>query len=150
MIISDNCIELIKHYEGCYIKAYYCPASVLTIGYGHTGKDVKLNQIISNLEAEHLLYLDLAKIEKQLNNYSFAKNLKQHQFDALISFIFNLGIGNFNTSTLLKKIELKASMFEIENEFNKWVYANKVKLNGLVKRRKSEAKLYCTGILELY
>jgi len=139
MKTSNNGIELIKRHEGLRLNAYKCTSGKLTIGYGHT-KGVKIGQTITEEEAERLLREDLIVAENEINRHNL--NLNQNQFDALVSFVFNVGIGNFQTSTLLKKIKLDPNNKSIENEFKRWVYSGgKVSL-GLIKRRKEEAELY--------
>jgi len=139
MKTSNNGIELIKRHEGLRLNAYKCTSGKLTIGYGHT-KGVKIGQTITEEEAERLLREDLIVAENEINRHNL--NLNQNQFDALVSFVFNVGIGNFQTSTLLKKIKLDPNNKSIENEFKSWVYSGgKVSL-GLIKRRKEEAELY--------
>ena len=89
MKISKNGIELIKKYEGCKLNAYLCPANVWTIGYGHT-KNVKEGDKITQEMAEQLLVNDLQQFENAVNAYCL-RALTQNQFDALVSFVFNLG-----------------------------------------------------------
>lgn len=132
--------ELIKQFEGCRLRSYICPAGVLTIGYGHTGKDVVEDMIITEKKADELLCNDLVIFEKQLNSLELPIN--QNQFDALISFIFNLGFGSLLKSTLLKKIKVNPLDPTISSEFVKWNKAGGVVLSGLMKRRRSEAELY--------
>lgn len=141
MKTSDNGIELIKRFEGLRLKAYLCPAGKPTIGYGHT-KDVKLGDVITEEEAEQLLREDLIAVENEINKHNL--NLNQNQFDALVSFVYNVGIGNFRSSTLLKKIKANPNDESIANEFKRWVYSNGKRLPGLVKRREEEAELYFT------
>lgn len=138
MKTSKNGIELIKKFEGCSLTAYKCPAGVYTIGYGHT-KDVKTGDKITELQAETLLINDLNIFENQLN--SLRLDLKQNEFDALISLIFNIGINNFRHSTLLKKLNAK-DKDGAAKQFDFWVYAKGVKLKGLVKRRQAEKELF--------
>lgn len=139
MKTSDNGIELIKRFEGLRLKAYLCPAGKPTIGYGHT-KDVKLGDVITEEEAEQLLREDLIVVENEINRHNL--NINQNQFDALASFVYNVGVGNFRTSTLLKKIKTDPNDKTIANEFMRWIYADGKPLNGLKKRRKMEADLY--------
>lgn len=139
MKTSNNGIEFIKRHEGLRLNAYKCTSGKPTIGYGHT-KGVKIGQTITKEEAERLLREDLIVAENEINRHNL--NLNQNQFDALVSFVFNVGIGNFQTSTLLKKIKLDPNNKSIENEFKRWIYSGgKVSL-GLIKRRKEEAELY--------
>ena len=116
MKTSNNGIELIKRHEGLRLNAYKCTSGKLTIGYGHT-KGVKIGQTITKEEAERLLREDLIVAENEINRHNL--NLNQNQFDALVSFVFNVGIGNFQTSTLLKKIKLDPNNKSIENEFKR-------------------------------
>lgn len=150
---SEKCISLVKRFE-CFIShAYLCPANKLTVGYGHCGEDVKQGMVITEKEAEQLLKKDLRKFESKLNYCLENDNitLNQNQFDACISFIFNLGFSAFIFSTLYKK--LKAGDYAgASAEFPKWVYITKIdpetgerfklKLKGLEQRRKSEQELF--------
>lgn len=139
MKATDNCVQLIKRFEGLYLKAYVCPAGVLTIGYGHT-KGVKPGDEINEMQAEIYLREDVEACEIQLNYLTLPIN--QHQFDALCSFIFNLGIGNFMQSTLLKK--LKAGDKTAADEILRWDKSGGKVLPGLTARRKAEYDLFCT------
>ena len=139
MKATDNCVQLIKRFEGLYLKAYVCPAGVLTIGYGHT-RGVKPGDKINELQAEIYLREDVEACEIQLNYLTLPIN--QHQFDALCSFIFNLGIGNFMQSTLLKK--LKAGDNTAADEILRWDKSGGKVLPGLTARRKAEYDLFCT------
>lgn len=149
MITSTKGLALIKEFEGLELKAYLCPAGVLTIGYGHTGKDVTENMIISETGADLLLKKDIWKFEHELTQQLAKKEVKlnQNQFDALISFSFNVGTSNlFNVSTLWKKVVINKNDPNISREFLKW---NKAKVNGvltelpgLTKRRQAESNLY--------
>ena len=139
MKATDNCIQLIKRFEGLYLNAYLCPAGVLTIGYGHT-RGVKPGEEINEMQAELYLMEDVEACEIQLNYLTLPIN--QHQFDALCSFIFNLGIGNFMQSTLLKK--LKAGDKTAADEILRWDKSGGKVLPGLTARRKAEYDLFCT------
>ena len=90
MKTSQNGIELIKQFEGCSLTAYKCAAGVWTIGYGHTA-GVKSGQAITPAQAEHFLKNDLVKFEKKVEKYDSAYHWNQNQFDALVSFAFNIG-----------------------------------------------------------
>lgn len=140
MNISQKGIDLIKNFEGCRLNAYKCPAGVWTIGYGHTGSEVKPGLKITQAEAEKILKSDLVV---HCNNVSKLVKvpLNQNQFDALVSFEYNVGYGNFSKSTLLKLLNQKKYK-EASGQFEKWVYANKKILSGLVKRRKAEKDLF--------
>lgn len=129
----------IKKFEGLRLKAYVCAAGVCTIGYGHTS-GVKPGDIITQAQADAFFEADIATVEKQINALSL--NLGQYQFDAVVSFCFNLGIGNFKGSTLYKKIKADAYDSTIPAEFKKWIYGGGKILPGLVSRREWEAKRY--------
>ena len=147
MNISTNGIELIKQFEGCSLKAYKCPAGIWTIGYGHTN-GVKEGQAITKIEAENLLKQDLARFEKVINNV-IKVNLNQNQFDALISFSYNIGTGALKNSTLLKLLNNEDYKGAAE-QFDKWVYAGGKKLAGLTKRRAAEKELFLKPITTHY
>lgn len=140
MNISENGLKIIKNFEGCRLKAYKCPAGVWTIGFGHTGKDVKEGLTITQEQAEHYLQNDI--IIHSANVTRLVKvPITQNQFDALVSFEYNVGYGNFASSTMLKMIN--KNMFpEAAQQFDRWVYANKKRLTGLVKRRQAEKELF--------
>lgn len=137
--ISDKGVRLICSFEGLELKAYLCPAGIWTIGIGHT-KGVKKGDVITKEQAIQYFKDDVRPIEDYLNKLNICET--QGQFDALVSFIFNLGIGNFRKSTLFKKIKNKASNDEICAQFRRWVYAGGKKLNGLVRRREAECSLW--------
>ena len=135
---SESMIAVIKKFEGLRLKAYKCPAGVYTIGYGHT-ENVFADSEISELMADQILRKDLQKFEQAINNMDLP--LLQCEFDALVSFVFNVGIGNFNKSTL-KKLLLQKKFFYAAKEFDKWVFANGKKLPGLQSRRTKERKIF--------
>jgi len=139
MKTSPKGIALIKEFEGLRLKAYKCPGGVWTIGYGHTA-GVKPGMVISERQAEDFLIADLIAFEKYLNNLRLAIN--QNQFNALISFIYNVGTGNFSRSTLLRKVRANPQGNSIMDEFLKWVYSKGHVLPGLQRRRLAEMKLY--------
>ena len=137
--ISDIGLKKLKEFEGLRKEAYYDAAGIPTIGYGHT-KGVRMGDVISEYWAEMFLKADLYDVEKQVD--SLGLELNQPQFDALVSFAFNLGFYKLKTSTLLKTIREGGSMRAIKKEFKKWIYAGgKIQL-GLVKRRDWEAKRF--------
>lgn len=147
MNISTNGIELIKQFEGCSLKAYKCPAGIWTIGYGHTN-GVKEGQTITKTEAERLLKEDLARFERVINDVIKVR-INQNQFDALVSFSYNVGTGALKKSTLLKLIN-KEDYNRAAEQFNKWIYAGGKKLAGLVKRRTAEKELFLKPITTHY
>lgn len=139
MKTSPKGIALIKEFEGLRLKAYKCLGGVWTIGYGHTA-GVRPGMVISEAQAEEYLMADLIAFEKYLNGLGLA--LDQNQFDALVSLIYNIGIGNFQKSTLLRKARVNPNDNSIMDEFLKWVYSKGRVLPGLQRRRLREMKLY--------
>ena len=146
MVASQNCINLIKMFEGYKPKAYLCPAGVPTIGYGstmyQTGLKIKLSDTINEQQANELLMWELKNKAYALHGLK----INQNQFDALLSFCFNLGIGAFAKSTLKKKIIANPNDATIKQEFLKWnkarVGGQLMELKGLTRRRIAEAELY--------
>ena len=133
-------IDLIKQHEGCYLAAYKCPAGVWTIGYGHTGSDVKQGLTITQAKAEQLLRQDLAKFERHVMLFDSKYHWTQNEFDALVSFAFN--VGNINQLTA-NKIRTKAQIAQAMLSYNK---ANGKVLAGLTKRRQAERQLFLTPV----
>jgi lysozyme len=146
MKASQNCVNLIKSFEGYSAKAYKCPANVVTIGWGSTmyqdGSKIKMGDTVTEEEAEKLLMWELDKKSIGLHGLK----LNQNQADSLLSFIFNLGIGAFKKSTLYRKINLNPWDSTIRAEFLKWnkarVGGKLIELRGLTRRRDAEANLY--------
>ena len=139
MKTSPKGIALIKEFEVLRLKAYKCPGGVWTIGYGHTA-GVKLGVVITETQAEQFLKEDLLVFEKAVNTQNLSLN--QNQFDALVSLIYNIGIGNFKKSTLLLKVRIDPGDNSIMDEFLRWVYSKGRVLPGLQRRRLREMKLY--------
>lgn len=139
----NKAIEIIKEFEGCSLSAYKCPSGVWTIGYGHTGKDVKPGMIITAEESEKLLKADVEKFWKGVKKLTSGVELNENQLSALTSFSFNFGLGSLKTSTLLKTIkENPSALQKIEVEFMKWVFVGGKVMNGLIRRRRKEFELY--------
>lgn len=138
---SRDGVIFIKHHEGVALKAYMCPGNVLTIGYGHT-KNVSPGQKITLQQATEYLKEDLQYFEKAVNDYVVAP-LTQNQFDALVSFAFNVGVSAFANSTLLRKLN-EGDYTGAANEFSRWVHGGNQKLPGLVRRRIEERKMFLT------
>lgn len=143
MNISQVGINLIKQFEGCILHAYKDAVGVPTIGYGHTGA-VYMNQKITQEEAETLLRHDLDEFEDGVARLVKVP-LNQNQFDALVSFSYNVGLGNLSKSTLLKKLNEKdyvgaASQFALFNKGR--VDGVLTVLPGLTRRRAAEAALF--------
>jgi len=147
MNISKTGIQLVKDFEGLRLNAYKCSAGVPTIGYGSTfypdKSNVKMGDVLRDKEeAEVLLINTLVDFDIYVSKYTKSVNLTQYQFDALVSFAFNCGLGNLSKSTLLKKVLTNPNDKDIALEFAKWNKAGGKVLQGLVKRRQKEAELY--------
>ena len=140
MKISDKGIEFLIKEEGEVLHAYRCAAGVWTIGVGHTG-GVTPNMKITKEQSRQLLKSDLCRFEKAVNE-TIKHELLQHQFDALVSFSFNVGTQAFINSTLAKKINANAPWNEIRAEFLRWNKAGGKVLAALTSRRKRETKLF--------
>ena len=132
---------LLKKFEGCKLTAYRCPANVCTIGYGHTtsagAPPVKDGMTITQQQADDILSRDLVKFETAVHNMVH-QPLNQHQFDVLVDFAYNAGIGNLQSSTLLKKVNA-AKFDEVPAELMKWNKGGGKVLPGLVRRRQAES-----------
>lgn len=157
--ISDIGISRIQTREELRLKAYRCEAGRLTIGYGHT-EGVREGDEITEAQAIEFFKSDVGAIENHLNRLRQSAKItfRQCEFDALISLIFTIGLGSFQTSTLRKKLIAKATPQECAAEFKKWIYVTKIKVeerdgkkfkfpvkvisNGLKNRRESEYKQY--------
>jgi len=143
---SDALLNLIQEFEGFEPKPYLCPAGVPTIGFGSTryfsGKKVTLqDKEITRGQALDLLKQTLDFYERQVDAFC-VDSITQHQFDALVDFAYNCGVGNLKSSTLLKMVNANPNDVKIGLEFMKWVNAGGKRLNGLVKRRNAEVILY--------
>jgi lysozyme len=140
--ISQTGINLIKEFEGFRSSAYLCPGNVWTIGYGHTAT-AKSGMTITHKHAQILLKQDLEKFEAAVNR-AVKVPLNQNQFDALVSFVFNIGSFAFDKSTLLEL--LNQEQYELAAlQLNRWIYAGKKKLPGLVRRRRAEYRLFTSS-----
>lgn len=135
--ITDEFVSKVAEFEGLRTKAYKCPGGVWTIGYGHT-EGVRAGQRCTRLQAEAWLREDLAVAAREVE--ALGLDLAQGQAEALVDFVFNLGIATLKRSTLLKKIRAGAGTAEIQAEFRRWVYAGGEVQKGLVKRREWEAQ----------
>ncbi|MGB5631478.1 MAG: glycoside hydrolase family protein, partial [Waterburya sp.] len=141
MRISQEGINVIKKFEGCKLKTYRDTGGIPTIGYGHTGSDVRSGQCISKQEAENLLRKDVERFEKAVNT-EVKVSLSQNQFDALVSFAFNVGQGNLRTSTLLRKLN-HSDYQGAAQEFPRWCKDSQGhELLGLKRRRETEKELF--------
>ena len=139
MNTSEKGISLIKNFEGCKLFSYRDSVGVATIGYGHT-KNVKMGMSITQAQAETFLKDDIKPIERLLNCMGI--NYRQNQFDALVSWIFNLGEGKFKSSTMYKNIVGRKSDLEITDQMVRWHNAGGKPLLGLKRRRVAEANMF--------
>ncbi len=139
MKISQKGIDLIKKFEGCKLTAYRDSVGIPTIGVGHT-KGVKMGMTITQAQADEYLRSDLVTCEQTLNKLGV--NLAQNEFDALCSWIFNLGSGAFNSSTMKRYIVANKSDEEITDQLIKWHNAGGRPLLGLKRRRVAEANMF--------
>jgi|688.fasta_scaffold98247_4 lysozyme len=148
---SSNGIRLIQEFEGLRLTSYLCSAGVATIGYGATyyqdGSKVKLGQTITRDQADQLLKDHLKQFEGSVLGLLNTTKVNQNQFDALVSFCFNLGAGNLAKSQLLRFVKANPKDPKIAAEFAKWNRAGGEVSRGLVRRRKKEAELYFAAVV---
>lgn len=140
MKISQDGIDILKHFEGCRLQAYPDPATggaPWTIGYGHTGPEVKPGLKWTQAQADAVLLLDLASFEKSVAS-AVRVPLTQPQFDALVCFAYNVGIGNLQSSALLAKLNGR-DYVGAQAQFIRWNKAAGKEMPGLTRRRKAEA-----------
>ena len=143
MKISPTGIKLIKSFEGLRLTSYVCPVGVITIGYGHT-ENVLAGAKITEKEADALLKQDLVKFEKAVLNY-VTIDLNQNQFDALVSFCFNVGAQAFKSSTLVKRLNNGENPNIVAaEELPRWNKGDGKVLEGLSRRRSAEVELFCS------
>lgn len=144
MKTSEAGVDLIKQFEGCKLTAYKCPAGVWTIGYGHTtaaGEPTVVEGMkITAVEATNILKRDLKTFEAGVDA-AVKVELVQNEFDALVSFAFNVGLGAFQKSTLLRKLNA-GDYAAVPGELMKWTKAGGKELPGLVRRRRAEAGMW--------
>lgn len=146
MRVSQRGIDLIKKFEGLRLRSYLCSANVLTIGYGHTGSDVYPNQQITEEEAETLLWKDTESAQQTVSSFVKVK-LNQNEYDALVSFVFNIGPTAFINSTLFKILNGGSDRKVVAAEFGRWVKAGEGQvIPGLVRRREAEKALFLKQI----
>ena len=144
MELSNNGLDFIKNYEGLRLKSYKVLPSErhYTIGYGHFGADVTFGMEITKAKADELFKKDVSRFEKAVNRL-VKVDINQNQFDALVSFAYNVGEGALATSTLLQKVNKKD--FEgASKEFARWNKSGGKVLAGLTNRREKERKLFVT------
>lgn len=147
---SQKCYDLIKQFEGLELSAYKDPGHEnglpITIGYGSTmrpdGTKFKLGDTITQQQAEEYLEWEVNNKANTLNILVQGIGLRQNEFDALVSFLYNVGIGNFKSSTLYKKIKANPNDITIKDEFLRWNKSGGKVMAGLTTRRLKEAELY--------
>lgn len=144
--ISNECINLVKSFEGFFSKPYLCPAKVPTIGYGTiiypNGKKVTLQDLpIDEKKAIEFMRYELNQKAKEVDAMT-TNAVNQNQFDALVSFAYNCGSNALKNSTILKRVNANPKDLSIRDAFMMWVKADGQILQGLVRRRKAEANLY--------
>lgn len=137
MTALELLIKLIKRFEGCKLKAYYCPAGVLTCGWGSTGKDILPNTVWTQEYADKRLMHDAVRFLKATQK--LCPDLEGEQLGAIADFAYNLGVGRLKSSTLRKKLN-EGDFESASKELKKWVNGGGKKLNGLVVRRDAEAE----------
>jgi lysozyme len=146
MKLNNEGYKLIIKHEGLVLKPYLCPAKVPTIGYGNTyyedGKRVTLLDKPITKERAFEMFKEIADRFAKAVSQSVVSDLNQRQFNALVSFAYNVGVANFKKSTLLRIVNANPNDKQIENEFRKWTKANGKVLSGLVKRRQDESNYY--------
>lgn len=130
--------DLIKQFEGCSFSAYRDLDGVPTVGYGHTGKDVYMGLMWNQEMCDQALEQDIATAQAQLAIYS--PGLTDGHLEALTDFVYNIGIGNYRTSTLCKYVNAQAWP-QVKTELLKWDHSNGIEVDGLLKRREAEAAL---------
>lgn len=145
MYCSQNCYNLIKEFEGCELDAYKDAAGVWTIGWGNTFYEdasvVKEGDSITQERADNLFIIIVTAVAKVVNDIVLAA-LNQNQFDAIVSFTYNVGSGNLRKSTLIKRINVNPCDTDISFQFSRWNKSKGVVLPGLVRRRLAESNLY--------
>ena len=146
MKLDKNGYNLITKFEGLKLKPYLCSAKIPTIGYGNTyypdGKRVTLLDKEITKEYAFEIFKEVADRFAKRVDTLVTSNINQNQFNSLVSFSYNVGTGNFSSSTLLKKINKNPNDLSIKAEFLRWNKANKVVINGLTNRRNEEANIY--------
>lgn len=149
--INKAGIDLIKEFEGLRLKPYLCQSGIPTIGIGTTrypsGIKVTLNDKSITIEqAEEYFRHDIKQFELIVDNYC-RDDLNSNQFSSLCAFVYNIGQGNFKSSTLLKKLNKNPNDISIATEFSKWNKSDGKVSEGLIRRRKSESQLYFKPIV---
>jgi len=140
---SGNGLSLTEQFEGCELSAYQDQVGVWTIGYGHTGPDVVAGLTITLEQAQALLAQDVGSAAASVNR-CVTVQLSQNEFDALVDFVFNLGTGAFESSTLLRDLNA-ADFAAAATQFDLWDHAGGAVVAGLLRRRQAETTLFEAG-----
>lgn len=139
----DKAESIIKQFEGCELTAYKDLKNIWTIGYGHTGKDVvsgmKITQEQADTLLEHNMYLTLAMLDHIVPSIEMKSENKSN---ALVSFVYNIGIGQFQESTMLKMIRAGDLDSDVAMQFDRWVFCDGKVVDGLYRRRMAEKALF--------
>ena len=133
----NKALKMIKKYEGLALRTYYCPSGILTIGYGHTGNDVKEGMVITKKQANELLKKDLVRFKKEVMKYDSVYHWNENEYQALLSFAYNIGSIHQLTANGTRTKEQISTAIPLYCRG-----ANGNKLPGLVKRRLEEQKLF--------
>ena len=144
MTPGQDAVKLVRYFEGCKLTAYPDPVSggdPWTIGWGSTGPDIRHGVVWSQAQCDARLVQDLAKFGAKVAGLIGSATTSQNQFDAMVDFAYNLGLGNFHSSTLLK-LHIAGNYAAAAQEFVKWDKAGGHEVKGLKIRRMTEAKLY--------
>ena len=145
MKVNADGYALLKRFEGCRLKAYLCPANVWTIGYGNTfyedGTKVKQGDVITQARAEQLAKNVVDKFAVSVRAL-ITQTLNENQFSACVSLAYNIGVGGFKKSSVLRKLNVNPQDQTIADSFRVWNKGGGVVLKGLVNRREAEIQLY--------
>ena len=145
MKTNQKGIDILHEFEGCKLEAYLCPAKIWTIGYGNTfyadGSPVKQGDKITIEQAKRLFDVILARFENQVRKL-VTSDINHNQFSALVSFTYNVGVGNFTNSTLRQMVNANPNSPNIREQFIRWNKAGGQVMQGLIRRRTAEANLY--------
>jgi len=142
--VSATCRRMIQNFEGLRLRAYRDTGGVLTIGYGHTGRDVRPGMVITRAKAEDLFCQDLKRFEGRVQNM-LTRPLNQNQFDALVSLCYNIGPSALRKSALMRLVN-EGKLEVAAKQFDRWTRDNGRKLAALVKRRAIEKEMFLKGI----
>lgn len=144
--ISQRGLDLIKQFEGFSPIPYTCPGGKLTIGFGHVMREGETFETpMTQRQAEKLLKRDLEWVKSVIER-TVTVPLSTYQFDALASFIFNIGSGAWETSTLLKKLNEGEDIFVVGSEFLRWIFSGGKRQRGLMRRREAERKIFLSSL----